>query len=408
MRIGIDARFYGPLGKGLGRYTQEVVDRVIEKSKSSSLLDLSFVIFLSPENFDEFQLKDRGVLKVKLPFRWYSMKEQLLFPFYIKKYKLDLIHFPHFNIPFFCPTKFIVTIHDLILTRFPTMRATTRNKFIYNLKNLAYRLVLRRAINNSLKIITISEFTKKDILSLFKVAPEKIVLIYEGAANLELAKDSRFVEKQTAEKISQVENLQTEIVSDAVNHSNLNLPSKFLLYVGSAYPHKNLERLLEVFKILEQEASDIYLVLVGKSDFFYERLKKAETALELIKVRRIFFTGYVSDAALSSLYSKALAFIFPSLYEGFGLPPLEAMSKSCPVLSSNHSCLPEILEDSALYFNPEDLNDIINKIKTINQDESLRIDLVRKGLLQVKKYSWDTCAEKTLKVYLDILGLTNI
>ncbi|NCN22237.1 glycosyltransferase family 4 protein, partial [Candidatus Falkowbacteria bacterium] len=159
--VGIDARFYGPLGKGLGRYTQEVVDRVIEKSKSSSELNLSFVIFLSPENFDEFQLKNERVSKVKLPFRWYSVKEQLLFPFYIKKYNLDLIHFLHFNIPIFCPTKFIVTIHDLILTRFPAIKATTRNKFIYILKNLAYRLVLRRAINNSLKIITISEFTKK-------------------------------------------------------------------------------------------------------------------------------------------------------------------------------------------------------------------------------------------------------
>ncbi|NCT54667.1 glycosyltransferase family 4 protein [Candidatus Falkowbacteria bacterium] len=387
--VGIDARFYGPLGKGLGRYTQEVVDRVIEKSKSSSELNLSFVIFLSPENFDEFQLKNERVSKVKLPFRWYSVKEQLLFPFYIKKYNLDLIHFLHFNIPIFCPTKFIVTIHDLILTRFPAIKATTRNKFIYILKNLAYRLVLRRAINNSLKIITISEFTKKDIISLFKVASDKIVLIYEGAANLELAKDSRFVEKQVEEKIQ-------------------NYPSKFLLYVGSAYPHKNLERLLKVFNVLEKEGSDIYLVLVGKSDFFYERLKKDEPALELIKARRIFFPGYVSDVELSSLYSKALAFIFPSLYEGFGLPPLEAMSKSCPVLSSDHSCLPEILEDSALYFNPQDLNDIVNKIKIINQDESLRTDLVRKGLLQVKKYSWDTCAEKTLKVYLDALGLNNI
>lgn len=408
MIIGIDARFYGPLGRGLGRYTQEIVDRVIEKSKSRAKLDLSFVIFLSPENFDEVQFEDERVLKVKLPFRWYSIKEQLLFPFYIKKYRLDLIHFPHFNIPFFCPTKFIVTIHDLILTRFPTMRATTKNKFIYNLKNLAYRLVLRRAIYNSLKIITISEFTKKDILSLFKVVPEKIILIYEGAANLELAKDNIFVKKQELEKFAQVKDPKAEISPVEINYPQFNFPDKFLLYVGSAYPHKNLERLLKVFTILEEEASDISLVLVGKSDFFYERLKKEPLAVDLIKVQRVIFAGYVSDVELSSLYSKALAFIFPSLYEGFGLPPLEAMSKSCPVLSSNHSCLPEILEDSALYFNPEDLNDIVDKIKMISQDESLRINLVQKGMRQVKKYSWDTCAEKTLQVYLDTLGLAKI
>ena len=397
MRIGIDARFYGPVGKGLGRYTQEVVDRVIEKSKLSSELDLFFVVFLSPENFDEFHIDDERVSKVRLPFRWYSIKEQLLFPFYIKKHKLDLIHFPHFNIPIFCPTKFVVTIHDLILTRFPTMRATTRNKFIYNLKNIAYRVVLERAIKKSTKIITISEFTKKDILSLFKVEPEKIVLIYEGAADLNLEKDKKFVEKQLRE------NLSLNISPD-----NFIPPSKFLLYVGSAYPHKNLERLIKAFNILEQEGSDIFLVLVGKNDFFYERLKKDSLTLDLIKVQRVFFAGYVSDTELSALYSKALAFIFPSLYEGFGLPPLEAMSKSCPVLSSNHSCLTEILGDSALYFNPEDVNDIVSKIKIINQDESLRNDLVQRGLIQVKRYSWDDCAEKTLKVYLNILGLDNI
>lgn len=398
MRIGIDARFYGPIGKGLGRYTQEVVDRIIEKSKLSSELDLFFVIFLSPENFDEFHINDKRVLKVKLPFRWYSVKEQLLFPFYIKKYKLDLIHFPHFNIPIFCPTKFVVTIHDLILTRFPTMRATTRNKFIYNLKNVAYRMVLKRAIKKSAKIITISKFTKKDILSLFKINPEKIVLTYEGVIDLDLAKDKKFAEKQVKEKLSLTE----------TNQNNFIPPSNFLLYVGSAYPHKNLERLIEAFNILEKESSNIFLVLVGKSDFFYERLKKDSLTLDLIKAQRIFFTGYVSDTELSALYSKALAFIFPSLYEGFGLPPLEAMSKACPVLSSNHSCLTEILEDSVLYFNPEDLNDIVSKIKIINQNESLRNDLVRKGLMQVKKYSWDDCAEKTLKVYLDILDPVNI
>ncbi|MBN2854090.1 glycosyltransferase family 4 protein [Patescibacteria group bacterium] len=384
MKIGIDARFYGPTGKGLGRYTQEVVDRIIEKSKSSSELDLSFVVFLNPENFDEFEIKDSRVLKVKIAFRWYSIKEQLLFPFYIRKHKLDLIHFPHFNIPIFCSTKFIVTIHDLILTRFPTIKATTKNRIIYKIKNLAYHLVLKSAIKNSAQIITISEFTKRDILSLFKIRPEKISLIYEGVTNLNLAKDYRFVQKQVKKELL--------------------LPKKFLLYVGSAYPHKNLENLLEVFRILEKEKSDIYLVLVGKSDFFYERLKTEATTLNLIENNRVIFADYVSDAELSSLYARALAFIFPSLYEGFGLPPLEAMSNSCPVLSSNHSCLPEILGESALYFNPKSLVDIINKIKIIDQDEGLRDDLIKKGLEQIKKYSWDTCAEETFKVYLATLA----
>lgn len=385
MRIGIDARFYGPLGKGLGRYTQEVVDKVIMINESSSQLDLSFVIFLSPDNFDEFKTNNPRVEKVKLSFRWYSLAEQLLFPFYIKKYKLDLIHFPHFNVPILCPTKFVVTIHDLILTHFPTMRATTKNLFIYRLKNLAYRLVLFSAVKRSSLILTVSDFTKQDILSLYKIKADKVLISYEGAADLKAENDIEFSLKN----------------GDALMLDELKEADRFLLYVGSAYPHKNLENLIKLMRLLEQDNSDIKLVLVGKSDFFYERLKKE--AHDLIESGRIIFAGYVPDAQLSKLYSRALAFIFPSLYEGFGLPPLEAMSHGCPVLSSDRSCLPEILGDSALYFNPEELEDIFGKIMRIAGDINLREKLISSGLERVKKYSWQECARITFNSYLQVL-----
>ena len=174
MRIGIDARFYGPIGKGLGRYTQEVVDNII-KITSATGASFNFVIFLSPDNFDEFVCEQANVEKVCLKMKWYSWQEQILMPFYIWRQKLDLMHYPHFNVPVLTPCKFVVTIHDLILTHFPARRATTLNPLVYRLKNLAYRLVISSAIKRAKKIITVSEFTKNDILEQFKVSADKII-----------------------------------------------------------------------------------------------------------------------------------------------------------------------------------------------------------------------------------------
>lgn len=394
MIIGIDARFYGPVGKGLGRYTQEVVDRVILLNKQRSEKDLSFVIFLSKENYSDFKVVENNVIKVKADFIWYSLAEQLKFPILIKKHKIDLMHFPHFNVPIFCPSRFIVTIHDLILTKFPTVRATTKNYLTYFFKNLAYRLVIRTAITKSDKILTVSNFTKNDILKFFRVSEDKIVLSYEGVANLEEEKDYGLFRKK--------------IFSD--QDLAKSLEKNFIFYVGSAYPHKNLERLLAVFSKIKEEKIDLNLILAGKDDYFYKLLKKEAESLGLFSPlvnifdNRVIFLGQVSDADLLLLYSKARAFIFPSLYEGFGLPPLEAMTHSCPVLSSDKSSLPEILADNVLYFDPESVEDMFSKIKMILSNNELRNSLITSGREWVKRYSWHDCAEKTLDLYLQVLS----
>jgi glycosyltransferase involved in cell wall biosynthesis len=397
MRIGIDARFYGPVGKGLGRYTQEVVDNIIKitsadlSEKESASFD--FVIFLSPENFDEFICDRSNVKKVCLAIRWYSWQEQLIMPFYIGREKLDLIHFPHFNVPLFTPVKFIVTIHDLILTRFQTLRATTLSPFIYRLKNLAYRLVIWGAVKRARKIITVSEFTKQDLIAKFKVAADKIVVTYEGVANLAKGRDSLFVAK--------LDNQETL--------KQYHITNNFLLYVGNAYPHKNLEILLRAFSHLIIKKPDLRLVLVGKEDYFYDQVRNIARTLNLWQKENVnspvIFPGYVSDAQLEILYSEAGAYIFPSLYEGFGLPPLEAMAKACPVLSSNRTSLPEILGEAALYFDPENETEMIEKIWRILNEQDLRQALITKGLEQVKKYSWWQCAAETLQVYRQALRL---
>src|SRR6056297_41631 len=178
-RIGIDARMYGPLGKGLGRYTQEIVDRVVEMDPENQ-----YVVFLTRENFDEFQPKSDRIKKVKTNIRWYSLAEQILLPFYIKKEKLDLMHFPHFNVPLLTPVKFVVTIHDLILTKFPTIRASTLSPWLYKIKNFFYKVVIKTAVKRAKRIIAVSEFTKKDIAKQFRVKPDKIRVTYEGVADL--------------------------------------------------------------------------------------------------------------------------------------------------------------------------------------------------------------------------------
>jgi len=392
MRIGIDARFYGPIGKGLGRYTQEVVDNLMKITSATEGASFNYVIFLSPENFDEFVVEtDAPVKKVLLRVRWYSLAEQLIMPFYLWREELDLMHFPHFNVPVLTPSKFVVTIHDLILTHFPTIRATTRNYWLYRLKNLAYRLVIWLAIKRARKIITVSEFTKNDLIEQFKVPAAKIAVTYEGVANLAKGRDSLFVAK--------LDNQETlEQYHTAKN---------FLLYFGNAYPHKNLERLIKVFGKLHLVHPELRLVLVGKEDYFYRVVEEYARSLNLWQRGNlnspVVFPGYVPDAQLEVLYSEARAYVFPSLYEGFGLPPLEAMAHACPVLSSNRASLPEILGSAALYFNPEDESELFQKMELILGSENLRTSLINLGREQVKKYNWWECANQTWTIYRQIL-----
>jgi glycosyltransferase involved in cell wall biosynthesis len=396
MKIGIDARFYGPVGKGLGRYTQEIVDNIIKISQAEQAVDgaenFSYVIFLSPENFDEFDAIGPNVKKVKVACTWYGWQEQLVLPWVLWRERLDLMHFPHFNVPIFTPTRFIVTIHDLILTHFPTVRATTRSHWLYYFKNKAYHLVIWSALRRAQKIITVSQFTKADIIQRFTIDPAKIIITYEGVANLAKGHDSLFVSK--------LDNQETL----AAYH----IPAKFILYVGNAYPHKNLEILLRVFSRLLVQCPGWHLVLVGKLDYFYEQIQKTARALNLWQPGNlnspVVFPGYVPDAQLEIFYTEAQLYVFPSLYEGFGLPPLEAMAQGCPVVSSDRSSLPEILGDAAIYFNPEQENDMLAKIQLVLNDHALAADLKRRGSAQVKKYNWWECANQTLAVYRAVLS----
>ncbi|MFH1388124.1 MAG: glycosyltransferase family 1 protein [Patescibacteria group bacterium] len=369
MTIGIDARFYGPKQKGLGRYVQKLVDNLEEIDSNNQ-----FIIFLRRENWNEYQPSNPNFKKVLADYSWYSLQEQFFMPFKIRQEKVDLMHFPHFNVPIFYNQPFVITIHDLILKKFPTRRASTLGPVRYWLKNLAYDLVIKLAIKRAKKIIAVSEYTKKDILRYFDVEANKIEVIYEGSPFPKVG-------PYFAEPWQRFGKIRSDLYS-----------CPYLLYVGNAYPHKNLERLISAFKGLIKEKKNLKLVLVGELDYFYQRLQKISPA-------QVIFTDFVSDQELVNLYQNASLYVFPSLCEGFGLPSLEAMAHNLPVVCSNSSCLPEILGQAAIYFDPENTDDMIDKIKKVFQDKELQEKLVLRGQETIKKYSWQKMAKETLEVY---------
>ena len=390
MRIGIDARFLGPKGKGLGRYTQRLIEE-LERIDSQN----QYVIFLRRENWDDYRPASDNFKKTLADYPWYSFAEQIYLPFKIYQQKIDLMHFPHFNVPVFYFGRFVVTIHDLILRHFKTRRASLLGPAGYWVKNLVYRMVIWLAVRRAQKIITVSNYVKEDIIDAFGVAEGRVVVTYEGAPIV----SSKLPPKARLAKGGKVQ-------SSKSTSDNYKIDRLYLLYVGNAYPHKNLERLIEAFEILVKKYNqDIQLVLVGEDDYFYRRLKhEAKTSIlaSMEVLQRIVFAGFVNDGDLEHLYDGAALYVFPSLCEGFGLPPLEAMAHGLPVVSSDKTCLPEILGNAAFYFDGLDANDIAQKIEKVLSDENLRLALVSRGYEQIKKYSWQKMAEEMLGIYVSI------
>lgn len=380
MKIGIDARFYGSLGKGLGRYTQKLIEHLETIDTENQ-----YVVFLRKENFDEYEPQSANFRKVLADYQWYGFSEQILFPFLLMRHRLDIVHFPHFNIPVLYFSRFIVTIHDLILIHFPTQRATKLHPLWYQVKFLAYKAAIWWAIHRSEHIMTVSEYTKQDILKHYAIAAEKVTVSYEAA--------DQFCSHHPHERSLEILRTYGLTVPDESNEKHA-IIRPYLLYVGNAYPHKNLETLVDVMN--EAGMRDMTLVLVGKEDYFYRRLKRRVASAEM---RNILFVGFVPDDELDVLYRFGRAYVFPSLYEGFGLPPLEAMSKGLPVLATHATSLPEILGDAAMYFYPEQKDSLRKSLRCLWDNEEIRNDLRAKGYARIGKFRWRTMAQETVKQY---------
>lgn len=349
MRIGIDVRLQNE--SGVGRYIRNLTQELKKIDKDNEYT------FINP------------------PVRWHSVKEQLIMPFTLYGKRLDLVHFPYFNVPLFYFGKFIVTIHDLTISYFETGRASTLNPLLYKIKRLGYKLVLWNAIHRAQRIIVPTNAVKKEILQKYKVSPVKIAVIYEG---VEIKSK---IQSTKSKKLTSIK------------------PKQYFLYVGNAYPHKNLNALISVVAQLQ----NIRLVLVGKEDYFYKLLKKKVKKMKLDK--KVVFTGFVSDTELAWLYQNAIALIQPSLMEGFGLPALEAMQAGCLVLCSNIPALQEVCRDAAVYFNPNSIEDIVDSMQETVKNPRKYQEKIKLGKKRAGEFSWKKTAVETLNIYNEVFRM---
>lgn len=369
MKIGIDARLAGLENRGIGRYLENLIKN-LEKFDTND----QFYIFLSQKNYFRYQFKKENFKKVLTKFRWYSFSEQIFFPLLIKKYKIDLMHFPHFNVPLLINKKYIVTLHDLTLIHFPNRRASTLPVVIYKIKYKLFKFIQKRILRKAKKIITPSFYVKNDLINYYKLDQNKIKVIYEGC------------------KINNYDNFDFQEIL-----KKFSIKKPFILYIGAAYPHKNLERLVRVFKIVNKDKK-YQLVIGGRIDYFMKRLKNRVARVGENK-DDIIFTNFLRDKELITLYQQAQIFVFPSLSEGFGLPGLEAQVYKLPVAASNQSCLKEILGKGALYFNPLDNKEMIYVINKVLNDKLLRKKMIKSGQANTEKFSWLNMIQETMSIY---------
>ena len=392
MRIIIDARMYGLEHAGIGRYISNLVQELKTQNSPASpseagrakLKTHEFILLVRKDKLVEVKKEVGENFKlVVADYPHYSLQEQVLLPMKLLKIKPDLVHFPHFNAPLLWWGKQVVTIHDLIKHESKGPQTTTRWPLFYWFKYLNYQFLVWLVVKRAKKIIVPSNYWKKELVQRFKLKPEKIVVTYEG------------VEKKFQSSVLSFKSLVKIL-------SKYKITKPFVIYTGSLYPHKNVERLVEAVKLINQFPIPNYqfpitLVIVCSRNIFYERFRKKVKEMKAEKYVNL--VGFVPDEELVALYQEAEAFVFPSLLEGFGLPGLEAMAVGLPVISSNASCLPEIYGEAALYFDPHDVNDMAEKIKKVVGDTRIRETLREKGYKQVKNYSWQKMAKKTLEVY---------
>ncbi len=290
------------------------------------------------------------------------------------KNKIDVFFSPTHYLPLYVSCPSVISILDVSYLHFPKL---FKKKDLYQLK-----LWGKFSIGKARKIITISKSSKNDIIKEYCVDSGRIEVVYPGIKQGLMMNDKGLTANDLNKKFG--------------------IEKDYILFVGTLQPRKNIEKLIEAFSILKKK--DLQLVIVGKKGWMYEDILNAPKKFGMTD--RVKFLNSVTDEDLPSFYKNAICFVLPSLYEGFGLPVIEAMKYGCPVITSNISSLPEAGGDSAIYFDPKDAEDIAKKIDQVISDENLRSEMIKKGYQQVKKFSWEKTARETLKV-LEELGKNN-
>lgn len=357
--IVIDAR---PINTSTGRYLRGLIDNLAKLDSGNRYTILTWSDFDKsyrqwPANFT-FQTADYPING--------SPREQLGLLKRLNGLNADLVHFGMPQQPALYRGAKITTIHDLSALRFVN---PVKNRAIFNVKQKVFSYIVKQAAKESAYVITPSEYVKYDVAQYANIDPGKVCVTYEAA----------------------------DRITAPVQPINRLKGKRFIMYIGRANPHKNLRRLVEAFIILKRKDPELMLVLAGKMDSSYKRLEAYVTTKRMAD--SIVFSDYVTEGELKWLYMNTLAYVFPSLSEGFGLPGLEAMVHGAPVVSSNATSLPEIYGNAAYYFDPTNVFDIAAKVGDVVGSAGLRGELIQKGHARAATFSWQKMARQTLQLY---------
>lgn len=369
MRIAIDIRKYHDFG--IGTYVRNLVQHLARIDQQTE-----YVLLCRPQDRDKVVLPGANFRLVSEAAGPYSLAEQVRIPMALRREHVDLFHSPHYVLPPLIHCRSVVTIHDCIHLMFPQY-LPGRLAYVYA------KAQMWTAAHRSDRVLTVSETSKQDILRRFRVPADKVTVVYNAI-------DERLTDPPAPEDFARV-------------RVRYQLKDPFALYVGNIKPHKNLERLIEAFHELRKESQfeSLKLVIIGDEISRYQGLRRAVHRHKLHKHVRFF--GFVGPATLAVLYRLARVFVFPSLYEGFGLPPLEAMYFGTPVVTSNVSSLPEVVGDAAILVDPYSPASIAEGMRRALTDEELRASLRERGMARAREFSWEHSVERIHGVYTEVM-----
>jgi glycosyltransferase involved in cell wall biosynthesis len=375
MRLGINAQLCSPSSSyrnaGISQYIRHLVNALGQLDRAPEMH-----LFLPGNNLDEFPScfrVHRSSWKSERPARRIAW-EQIVLPFLAKKYRLDILHSPMHVLPGVCPVRSVVTVLDLAFMRYPETFPRLQREYL--------EFATKRAVRKANAVITISENTRRDVVETFGVPESRVFTTPLGV-------DESFVPASS----TSIEEIRRRY----------GIQETSVLYVGTLEPRKNIPTLVGAFSRVRKELGPAcQLVLAGGKGWFYQEVFRLIENLGLSDSVR--FVGYVPREDLPALFGAASLFVYPSLYEGFGLPPLEAMACGCPVIVSDAASLPEVCGDAALYCDPHSPEDIADKITSLMSDDALRGKLRQAGFERAAMYTWDNCARLTVKVLEEALA----
>ena len=370
MQIGFDSTPLLGQRSGVGQYTSSLLTRLTQTQH-----DWQFHLYSNtPLNGVEPSLPKAHRVEGYFPrSRFYWM--HMVLPKILRKYQPNLCHFPNNSAPLFCPVPYVITIHDVSLFRYSQYHPRSRI--------IALRLLLPLAARRATAVITVSHHARQELIQVLDLAPEKVHVIHEAAP----AHIRPITEYDKLAKIRQ----------------KYQLPPQFILYVGTIEPRKNLQRLVRAVGQLHRNGNHPHLIMVGPNGWLMNGALEKEIS-DCGLANYVHYLGYVPPEDLASIYSLATIFAFPSLYEGFGLPPLEAMACGLPVLTSLHSSMSEVCGPAAYLVNPNNEEDIAKGLRELLTQPELRDDLRRMGLERAQTFSWDRVATETAVLYEKVLA----